>query len=198
MKQLLSITLAFTLVPLISQMAAAQQAQPSPTSGGRGGGTPPPIQARPEELAKIKEQTEQIDALVKDLKAKRANPELVGDVEVYAHAGKMLLEYPDMFANQNAFEHAFSTLDQGIERGKQLQANQPQWNQGKRQIHAYVSEIDGAVLPYGVALPDNYDPSKPARLYVWLHGRSNTMVETEFIHGFLNRKGSGNPPVADY
>jgi len=24
---------------------------------------------------------------VKDLKAKRANPELVGDVEVYAHAG---------------------------------------------------------------------------------------------------------------
>ena len=185
---------------LISQPGAAQQAQPSPTPGGRGGrggGTPPPIQAKPEELAKIKEKTEQIDALVKDLKAKRANPELVGDVEVYAHAGKMLLEYPDMFANQNAIEHAFTTLDQGIERGKQLQANQPQWNQGKRRIHAYTSEIDGAVLPYGVTLPDNYDPSKPTRLYVWLQGRQNTTTETEFIYGFLSRRGAGNPPVAD-
>src|SRR5438876_6765651 len=200
MKQLLSITLAFTLVRLISQPSAAQQAQPSPTPGGRGGrggATPPPIQAKPEELAKIKEKTEQIDALVKDLKAKRANPELVGDVEVYAHAGKMLLEYPDMFANQNAIEHAFTTLDQGIERGKQLQANQPQWNQGKRRIHAYTSEIDGAVLPYGVTLPDNYDPGRPTRLYVWLHGRQNTTTETEFIYGFLSRRGAGNPPVAD-
>jgi len=191
MKQLLSITLAFTLLRLISQPGAAQQAQPSPTPGGRGGrggGTPPPIQAKPEELAKIKEKAEQIDALVKDLKAKRANPELVGDVEVYAHAGKMLLEYPDMFANQNAIEHAFTTLDQGIERGKQLQANQPQWNQGKRRIHAYVSEIDGAVLPYGVTLPDNYDPGKPTRLYVWLHGRQNTTTETEFIYGFLSHR----------
>jgi hypothetical protein len=93
-KQLLSITVVVTLVPLISQLAAAQPAQPSPTPtgrGGRGGGTPPPIQAKPEELAKIKERTEQINALVKDLKAKRVNPELVGDVEVYGHAGKMLL-----------------------------------------------------------------------------------------------------------
>ncbi len=200
MKQSFSTILVLALVALISQPGAAQQAQPSPTPGGRGGrggGTPPPIQAKPEELAKIKEKTEQIDALVKDLKAKRANPELVGDVEVYAHAGKMLLEYPDMFANQNAIEHAFTTLDQGIERGKQLQANQPQWNQGKRRIHAYTSEIDGAVLPYGVTLPDNYDPSKPTRLYVWLHGRQNTTTETEFIYGFLSRRGAGNPPVAD-
>ena len=146
---------------------------------------------------KIKEKTSQIEALVRDLKAKRANPELVADVEVYAHAGRMLLEYPDMFGNQAAIEHAFLTLDQGMERGRQLQSNQPQWNQGKKQILAYTSEIDGAVLPYGVTLPENYDPRKPTRLYVWLHGRQNTMVETEFIYGFLNRKGAGNPPVAD-
>jgi hypothetical protein len=56
--------------------------------------TPPPVQAKPEELAKIKDKTEQIQALVKNLKAKRAQPELVGDVEVYAHADNMLLEYP--------------------------------------------------------------------------------------------------------
>ena len=96
MKQSLSTVLVLALVALISQPGAAQLAQPSPTPGGcggRGGGTPPPIQAKPEELAKIKEKTGQIDALVKDLNAKRANPELVGDIEIHAHAGKMLLEY---------------------------------------------------------------------------------------------------------
>jgi len=198
MKQLLSF--ATILLALAFQPAIAQT--PAPTAAPRGGGqgrgnaTPPPITAQPEELAKIKEKTGQIDALVKDLKAKRAKPELVGDVEVYAHAGRMLLEYPDMFSNQAAIDHAFSTLDQGIERGQQLQANQPQWNQGRKQIHAYTSEIDGAVLPYGVTLPANYDPSKPTRLYVWLHGRQNTATETEFIRNFLASKPSTN--IADH
>jgi hypothetical protein len=76
--------------------------------------TPAPVQAKPEELARIKDKTGQIQALVKNLKAKRAPPELVGDVEVYAHAGHMLLEYPEMFGAQAAIEHAFSTLDQGM------------------------------------------------------------------------------------
>src|SRR6185295_18608858 len=111
-----------------------------------------------------------------------AKAELLGDVEVYAKAGRMLLEFPDMFGTQAAIDHSFEVLDQGIERAKQLQSNQPQWNQGKKQIHAYYSEIDGAVLPYGVTLPENYDPSKPARLYVWLHGRQNNITEAEFIN----------------
>ena len=188
------IVLALTL-----RLGLAQTTNQPP--GGRGGGqrrgaaNPPPVRAKPEELARIQEKTTQIEALVKDLKAKRAQPEMVGDVEVYAHAGHMLMEYPDMFANQAAIDHAFTTLDQGIERGQQLQANQPQWNQGRKQIHAYYSEIDGAVLPYGVTLPANYDARKPARLYVWLHGRQNNTTETEFIRGFLAAKGPGN--VAD-
>jgi pimeloyl-ACP methyl ester carboxylesterase len=191
------------LIPALAWFAGAVVAQvpaPAPAPGGgqtKKAPTPPPITAKPEELAKIREKTSQIEAVVKDLRAKRASPELVTDVEVYAHAGRMLLEYPDMFTNQGAIDRAFTTLDQGLERGRQLQSNQPQWNQGNKRILAYVSEIDGAVLPYGVTLPANYDPTKPTRLYVWLHGRSNTMVETEFITGFLNRRGSGNPPVAD-
>src|ERR1041385_2916520 len=116
---------------------------------GQAKGTPPPasITAKPDELARIKDKTEQIEALVKELKGQHADPVLVGDVEVYAKAGRMLLEIPDMFGSQAAVEHAFTVLDQGIERGKQLKANQPQWNQGKKQIHAYYSQIDGAVLP---------------------------------------------------
>jgi pimeloyl-ACP methyl ester carboxylesterase len=186
---------ATLVLALAFQSAFAQTNTPAPRAGGQGrGAAPAPVQAKPEDLAKIKEKTEQIEALVKDLKAKRAKPELVDDVEVYAHAGQMLLEYPDMFGSQAAIDHAFTTLDQGIERGKQLQANQPKWNEGKKQILAYTSEIDGAVLPYGITLPENYDPTKPARLYVWLHGRQNNTTESEFIYGFLGRRGNG---VAD-
>lgn len=151
----------------------------------------------PEELARVKDKTQQIEALLQDLKAKHANPELLGDVDVYAKAGRMLLEFPDFFATQAAINRSFQVLDQGIERGKQLQNNQPQWNQGKKQIHAYYSEIDGAVLPYGITLPENYDPAKPSRLYVWLHGRSNNQTESEFIHGFLAPKPPAKVPVAD-
>ena len=198
---LLSASIAFALCEHTAR-AQAPATPPAPAPAARGGParkapTPPPITAKPEELARIAEKTAHIEALVKELKAKHAAPELVTDVEVYAHAGRMLLECPDMFTNQAAIEHAFTTLDQGIERARQLQANQPQWNQGKRQIHAYTSAIDGAVLPYGVTLPENYDPSKPTRLYVWLHGRQNTGTETEFIHGFLTRKAGGNTAVAD-
>src|SRR6185369_6941454 len=191
---------------LASPLAIAQQpvpaspaAVPQPVGRGPGRGTPapPPVVPKAEELAQIKDKTLQIEALVSDLKSRRASPELLGDVEVYAKAGRMLLEFPDMFGTQAAIDHSFTVLDQGIERAKQLQANQPRWNQGKKQIHAYYSEIDGAVLPYGITLPENYDPSKPARLYVWLHGRQNNTTEAEFIYGFLTPRPPGNAPVAD-
>ena len=189
MKHLLPLFALLACVPWIAGQTPAAPKKKAPA--------PPPITAKPGELAKIRGKTTQLDALVRDLKAQRADAQLVTDVEIYAHAGRMLLEYPDMFTNQGAIDRAFTTLDQGIERARQLAAGQPKWSEGRRRIHGYVSEIDGAVLPYGVTLPENYDPAKPTRLYVWLHGRSNTMVETEFIHNFLNRKTSGNPPVAE-
>src|SRR5437016_2226088 len=181
-------TFVFVAVPLV----IAQQ------TGRKGAAPLPPVKPKPEELATIKDKTEQIEALVKDLRGAHANPELLGDVEVYSKAGRMLLEFPDMYGTQAAIDHSFSVLDQGIERAKQLQSNQPQWNQGKKQIHAYYSEIDGAVLPYGITLPANYDPAKPTRLYVWLHGRQNNTTESEFIYNFLTPRAPGNaPPVAD-
>ncbi len=190
--------LPLLLFSLVVQLANAQQpTAPATRRGGGRGAAQQPIQAKPDELAAIKAKTDQIRALVKQLKTSGARPELVEDVDVYAHAGQMLLQYPNMFGSQGAIAHAMTTLDQGIERARELAGNQPKWNQGPRQILAYKSEIDGAVLPYGVALPENYDPSKPARLYVWLHGRSNYQTETEFIYGFLHSRGAGNPPVAD-
>src|SRR6058998_1370035 len=69
MKRLLSS--AAIVLALAFQTGIAQQ--PAPQSAGRGGGqgrgaSQPPVQAKPEELAKINDKTEQNAALVKDLK----------------------------------------------------------------------------------------------------------------------------------
>jgi len=50
---------------------------------------------------------------VKDLKTKRANPELVGDIEVYAHAARCSSNIRHV-RQSNAIEHAFTTLDQAL------------------------------------------------------------------------------------
>jgi hypothetical protein len=81
--------------PVSGQQAAPQAGgPPQQGAGGRGRGPqgPPPIDPKPEELARVREKTEQIEKLVGELKAKHADPVLLNDVEVYAKAGRMLLE----------------------------------------------------------------------------------------------------------
>ncbi|HVW84532.1 MAG TPA: hypothetical protein VHB50_07615 [Bryobacteraceae bacterium] len=190
-----------TLLPLMTQQSPAQQRAgqlPPGRAGGRGGRAfTSPIQPKPEELAQVKSKSEQIEALVKELRAKHADPDLTGDVDVYAKAGRYLLEFPELFGTQNAIDHSMVVLDQGIERGKQLLNRQSPWTTGRSQIHAYYSRMDGSVQPYHVSLPANYDPTKPTRLYVWMHGRQNNTTESEFIYSFMNPRPPGNAPVAD-
>jgi hypothetical protein len=190
----------FAAVLALTALTLAAQQPPAAPQAGRGRGAapapPPRVTAKPEELAKIREKSEQIEALVKDLRAKHADPALTVDVEVYAKAGRMLLEYPEMFGTQAAIDHSFEVLDQGLERAHQLLDGKPQWDQGPKRIEAYRSEIDGSLEPYGLTFPANYDPAKPATLYVWLHGRANDQTESEFIYAFPRQK-PGNAPVAD-
>lgn len=179
-------------------LAAAQQppqAAPAPVAG-RGGRGAPPVQPKAEELAAIGEKCQHIESAVKELRAKHADAELVGDVEVFAKAGRILLEYPELFGTQNAIDHSKVVLDLGIERATQLMAGTSPWNSGKKQIHAYYSAIDGSVQPYAITLPEGYDPAKPARLYVWLHGRQNNTTESEFIFSQQTFRPGANP-VAD-
>src|SRR5438477_8733372 len=136
---LLFVTLSFAQVGIGPPPPVLQP----PIGRGPGRATPPPIQPKPEELAKVKEKTEQIEALVRDLKTKRTNPDQLGDVEIYSKAGRMLLECPELFGTQNGIDHSFRVLDQGIERAKRLLDGQPPSSTDKKQIHAYVSEIDG-------------------------------------------------------
>ena len=138
----------------------------------------PPIVPKPEELAAIRSKLSQLDSQLSALAANKANPGLLTDVEIYAKAARFLLEFPQTFFTQDGIAQASSVLDEGLNRARQLQANQPSWTNAKgRFIHAYRSPLDGSVQPYGVTIPDSYNPAIPARLYVWLHGRDATLTE---------------------
>src|SRR2546430_523096 len=95
--------LTLALAAGLALLTALAQQPPA----GRGGRGAPPIQPKPEELAKLKEKTEQVESLVKELKSKHADPDLVGDVEIYAKAGRFLLEFPELFGTQNGIDHSF-------------------------------------------------------------------------------------------
>ncbi len=155
---------------------------------------PPPIQPTTEQLRQVQQKTDAIGAIVKQIKT--AAPDLVADVEVYEKAGRMLLEFPDEFGTAEGITRAISVLDEGLIRSQALSGGKAPWNSGPKRIHAFRSELDGSLQPYGVTIPASYDGNKPARLYVWMHGRAQRLTESEFIYSFT-KQGPGRPPVAD-
>ncbi len=185
-----TVAAALALLPLTAQQPAHPPALPAARV------QPVPITPTPAEVDQIKARTAELERLVSALKAQGRTADQVTDVEVYAKAGQMLLEFPDQFFTQNGILHAQAVLETGISKAKQLQNHVSPELTGRKQIHAYRSEIDGSVQPYGVTLPASYDPAKPARLYVWMHGRQNQTTEAEFLYNFPN-SGPGRPPVAD-
>jgi pimeloyl-ACP methyl ester carboxylesterase len=177
---------ALCLLPPVVRQGAAQQ--PAGASGGAGRGRgAPPIQLTAEQKSQYQSKIDEIDSIVKALRARKTNVDLIADVDIYSKAGKWLLEFPQDFGNPQGVTNYLAVLDEGIARGHQLQQGQSPWLTEKgRKVLGYYSALDGSVQPMGVTIPDSYDPVKPTRLYVWLHGRSNGLSEASFINGFKN------------
>lgn len=125
--------LAFLLGSVLSG-AAAQQPSIKPTAG---------------ETRQIQSKTDELDAIVQKLKAKRGNEDPVTDVEIYVKAGRMLLEFPEDFFTQDGINHLLAVLDTGIEKARQLQDGNSPWAATVKRIHGYHSALDGSVQPYG-------------------------------------------------
>jgi pimeloyl-ACP methyl ester carboxylesterase len=152
----------------------------------RGPAAPPP-QLTAEQKSQYEAKIAELDAMVHGFRAAKVNEDLIADVDIYAKTGKWLLEFPQGFANAQAITNYLNVLDQGLERGRLLQKGESPWVMEKgRKVLGYYSALDGSVQPMGVTIPDSYNASKPDRLYVWLHGRSNGLTEASFINGFKN------------
>ncbi len=183
----LPVGISFLAVVLAQSLAQLIAQQPAPNAQKKGGGFQgsPPIQPKPEELRQIEDKAGELDMIIREIKGRRVDEKLVADVEIYSKAGRFLLEFPQTFFVQEGVDQALKVMDQGLDRARLLQKGESPWVAQKgRKIHGYYSPLDGSVQPYGLTVPDSYDGSKPARLYVWLHGRDQRLSEANFISRF--------------
>ena len=156
----------------------------------------PSIELTSAERAEVQSRVNKLAAAVGALKAKGVSEDLLADVEIFHKAGQWLLEFPEHFFTRDDYTNALTTLDQGLERARQLQSGDSPWMQQKgRRIHGFYSDLDGSVQLYGLRIPDSYDGSKPVRLYVWLHGRDQRNTEASFITRFQKPAASHTNPA---
>src|SRR5436305_9858045 len=104
----------FALTTALAQQPAA------PGRGGRGPAQPPP-QLTSEQKTDYQKRIDELDAMVRSFRAKKLNDDLIADVDIYAKAGKWLLEFPQGFVNAQNIATFLGVLDEGVERGRELQ-----------------------------------------------------------------------------
>lgn len=129
---------------------------------------------------------------------------------------------PDYYADAAIFEKGilwalddreFTSADvalmkKAIERGKQRADKlrdgdkKYSWVSKKGLVaRGYKSKVDGSLQPYGLIIPAGYDPKKPMRLDVVLHGSTKPvgLSELRFINRFDDGDEGGKPaPQVDY
>jgi hypothetical protein len=88
-------------------------------------------------------------------------------------------------------------LSRARERIASLESGAVPWAAKKgRVLRAYTSRIDGSTQPYGLVIPAGYDPARPTRLDVVLHGSSKPvgMSELYLVGGFDDGDAGGSAP----
>ncbi len=129
-----------------------------------------------------------------DLIAKRRlNSEtiaLLSDAEIFLKAVRYASQYGEFFKPQE-IAAAKAQLALGLERAKELAAGKASWTSATGPlVLAYRSKIDHSVQPYGLIVPEDWKPGdkSPRPLYLWFHGRGDTLSEVNFIAGRLKAK----------
>jgi acetyl esterase/lipase len=134
-----------------------------------------------------------IDELAKKTDARTR--ELLPDVQIFQRAVRDALVHRE-FLNDKEPAIARDLLKQGLERARQLATGDAPWTaQTGLVVRGYVSKIDGSVQPYGLVVPDSFDPrgGHRHRLDLWFHGRGENLTELNFISGRLKDRGMFTP-----
>jgi len=138
----------------------------------------PAVKIAPAELDKLREGVKPLTAKVSAL---GKNP-LVADVAIYEKAVQNLLRYNDEFYAPTYLKFAQDALATGLARAEALEKGAAGWTkEAGRVIRAYKSRVDDSFQPYKLSIPASYDPSKPIRLDVILHGRNARLTEASFL-----------------
>ena len=142
----------------------------------------PPAVPAAADLKRIETKLRELSDQVAALRARRIDPALMADADVYRKAGEFILRFPEEFANASFAGDTLAVLDEGLARVRQLDAGEPSWPKQKGHvIRAYVSRVDASVQPYALTIPESYDGTRPVRLDIWQHGTNRTLNEVAFI-----------------
>ncbi|EDY19144.1 conserved hypothetical protein [Chthoniobacter flavus Ellin428] len=189
-------------LPILLPLALAPAllfAQSTPTSKQ----APPPGIEVP--IADATELKSGLDALGKDIESlqkrfvtRNASTAELADVEVFHKAVRYALQYHEFF-KAGEIGAAKAELKLGQERAKELLENKASWSSATGPlVLGYISKIDGSAQPYGLIVPDDWKPGDktPRPLYLWFHGRGDTLSEVNFINGRLKGKHDFSTPNA--
>jgi len=120
---------------------------------------------------------------------------LLPDIIIFYNAVRYALD-DNMFYQAKDVDSARILLALGQKRLAQLRLGKHPWTTAAGLVvRGYRSRLDDSVLPFGVEIPDNYNPRtlKKWRLDVWLHGRNNNLSEVRFLTERLNQKSTFAP-----
>jgi hypothetical protein len=154
----------------------------------------------PEETrASLKEGLDKLETEIvalRDLLQKKPDLlSLMPDVEVFHKAVRYALDYGEFF-HTNELKGAAQLLRQGMERAEDLRAGRSPWIDATGLVvRGYRSKIDGSIQPYGLVVPDSYQPDTAHRfrLDVWFHGRGERLSEVAFLLGRQRSPGQFTP-----
>jgi dienelactone hydrolase len=133
----------------------------------------------PDKVAKARAKMDELSTKLSKVKAPE---DLRADAEIYLKAAQWITRHPEEFYKPEYNDQLLAVLDRGLARAAELETNSPSWPKQKGRLsRAYRSRVDGSLQPYGVIVPGNYDPAKPSRLDVVLHGRAAQMNEVSFL-----------------
>jgi hypothetical protein len=147
--------------------------------------------------AEFEKRLAEFKGLLEKLKSKkdRRTQELIPDVEIYYRAVRTNLDHREFFSKGDVTKAAVLT-NVGRERARQLLAGKSPWTTADGPVvRGYRSKIDGTVQPYGLVVPFKYSDKslRNHRLDLWMHGRGETLSETNFIFGRTKSLGRITP-----
>lgn len=172
-----------------------------------------------DDRARLEAELGKVQRRLKAAEAKPALAEILPDVRVYEKAVRYALLHDEFYEARKATTRpakapaapkagakaepprgvaaALDLLKTANRRLDELEAGKPSWVAKKGPlVRGYRSDVDGSDQPYGLDITDDVDLSKPAPLYVWLHGRGDAETDLYFIKAREAKGGELRPKGA--
>lgn len=112
-------------------------------------------------------------------KAEPRNGEQAADAELFHKGAAWALKYEPRLEGKD-LDLVRRALTRGRERVAALEAGKLPWASRKgKLVRGYRSEVDGSAQPYALVVPRRYDPRRPIRLDVVLHGSTRPVGLSE-------------------